>query len=140
MGTLGPVLRYTAIVTLVVTNISVLLRFYTRIFIQKKFAADDWLVAISELNFIGFMICVLNEIANGIGNHLIEILIEDPHRLIIGLKVRIIVLASCSSVDYTYRVSIADLTARVVVVYCADILFGVNVHDQNGHCPVLLLP
>ncbi len=140
MGTLGPVLRYTAIVTLVVTNISVLLRFYTRIFIKKKFAADDWLVAISELNFIGFMVCVLNEVANGIGNHLIEILIEDPHSLIIGLKVRIIVLASCSSVDYIYRVSIADLRACVVVVYCADILFGVNVHDQNGHCPVLLFP
>ncbi len=46
MGILGPVLHNTAIAALVITPVAVLLRFYTRIFIQHKFAANDWLVLV----------------------------------------------------------------------------------------------
>ena len=74
MGSLGPTLQTVAIIALIVTNVAVLLRFYTRIFIQREFAADDWLILFSQLNSIGFKICVLNEVSNGIGNHLVEIL------------------------------------------------------------------
>lgn len=88
MGTIGPVLHNTAIAALVITNVAVLLRFYTRIFIQHKFAADDWLVLVCQLVFIGYMVCILEDTSHGFGDHLVEVLKVDPHNLMVIMKVR----------------------------------------------------
>ena len=45
----GGALVATCIAFLVLTWFSVLIRFYTRIFITKSFQGDDWLMAVSQV-------------------------------------------------------------------------------------------
>lgn len=40
-----------AIVFLALTTITVLLRFYVRIFITKSFSPDDWLMLVSQVSY-----------------------------------------------------------------------------------------
>ncbi len=87
MGSRGPTLRAVAILGLVLTNITVLLRFYTRLFILRKTTFDDYLVLFSQLNFIAFMVCILKEVQHGIGEHLVDILQRNPNDLVIAMKV-----------------------------------------------------
>lgn len=69
-------LSLTAIVAvfLALTSLAVLLRCYVRLAIQKRFAADDYLILFSQTNFCAFMYCVLQQVEYGLGKHRVEVL------------------------------------------------------------------
>ncbi|KAK8144886.1 hypothetical protein G3M48_005200 [Beauveria asiatica] len=53
----------------VVASCTVLLRCYTRVFISKCFGTDDWLMALANIFFLGYVICSNLGINHGTGQH-----------------------------------------------------------------------
>ncbi|KAM3532108.1 hypothetical protein NHJ13051_000484 [Beauveria bassiana] len=53
----------------IVASCTVLLRCYTRVFISKCFGTDDWLMALANVFFLGYVICSNLGINHGTGQH-----------------------------------------------------------------------
>ncbi|KAF2023704.1 hypothetical protein EK21DRAFT_118496 [Setomelanomma holmii] len=83
---LGPTLTIFVVVALSITTVAVGLRCYVRIFLQHRFAPDDYLIMFSLANLIAFVYCVLHQIQYGHGKHLSVVLMDGPSTLRMALK------------------------------------------------------
>jgi hypothetical protein len=73
-----------AIIFLVLTYISIALRFFVRIKITRVFAADDWLMLVAQLIFTFSCPCILRGVHYGFGRHNSDLTVSNE---IEGLKV-----------------------------------------------------
>ena len=83
---------------LVLTYISVAVRCFVRIRITRAFAADDWLMLVSQLIFTFSCACILRGVHYGIGRHDSDL--TESNR-IEGLKV----IAPFSNLENCYNFS-----------------------------------
>ncbi len=74
-------------VTVGLTSLVVLLRCYMRIVIQKSFAADNYLILVSQVCFCGYSAIMMRAVKHGLGQHQVNILRQDPHNLVVIMQV-----------------------------------------------------
>jgi len=82
----GPTLSAAAIISLVITTVAVVLRFYTRIVILRKTALDDYIILFCQITFLGFVIGILGQVSHGFGDHLSDIIERNQEDLVIITK------------------------------------------------------
>ncbi len=68
------------------TAVAVSLRCYVRIFMQKKFRIDDFLILCSAACFYVFVWGTLEETSHGFGRHQKLLAQEDPAKLVHTMK------------------------------------------------------
>ncbi len=86
-GDLGPVIAWVAYVAVVITTITILLRFYVRLFMQHRFALDDYLMAWAQSNFIFLCAAILKQVHYGMGKHTTTIFMTNPENIALAGKV-----------------------------------------------------
>ncbi len=95
---LVPALTATCVATIIVTSVTVSLRFYVRLFIQRRFRVDDYLILFGYACLIASTICLLLQTGHCIGLHLVDLPLDEPELI----KNALIVRAPLSLPSYNY--------------------------------------
>ncbi len=77
----SPVIVLVTSVLLALTTVAVILRCYTRIFLQKKFTIDDYLIVFSQACFATLSALTYVGVEFGAGKHAIYIVLNNPEHL-----------------------------------------------------------
>ncbi|ETS87800.1 hypothetical protein PFICI_01628 [Pestalotiopsis fici W106-1] len=104
--TRAPQFQGVLIAFLVACTISIAARVYTRAFIVRKFAVEDWLAVATYLFYIAFTTCALVSISYGLCSHVVDVPLEQRPMAIMWRWIAI-----------TFYILVSGMTKLVVGIF-----------------------
>lgn len=104
--TRAPQFEGVLIAFLVAVTITIAARVYTRAFIVRKFAVEDWLAVVTYVFYIAFTTCALVSISHGLCSHVVDVPLEERPKAIMWRWIAI-----------TFYILVSGMTKLVVGIF-----------------------